>query len=98
MNLEVTKKIEEKLAAYRTWRTGQQFQTCRLVQYCGSEMIGAIDVSRSEIEAQIQGLLAEGFYADWICHDAKLYLREWEFGGAEPEWRFVYAETDLPSA
>lgn len=98
MNLEVAKKIKEKLAAYHTWSTGQQFQSCRLVQYCGSEMIGAINVSCSQIEVQLQGLFAEGFCVDWICHDARLHLRVWEFGGAEPEWRFVYAETDLPSA
>lgn len=95
MNLEVAKKIEESLAAYRAWSIGQPFHSCRLVQYCGPEMIGAIDVPLPEIKAQIRGLLAEGFYVDWTCHIGRLYLRVWEFGGGEPEWRFVYDESDI---
>ena len=96
MSVEVAYRIEKALAAYRAWSTGQQVRRCRLVQYCGPEMIGAIDIPGSEVEAQIRGLLEEGFYVDWACRAATLYLRVWEFGGAEPEWRFVFAEDDLP--
>jgi hypothetical protein len=97
MNPDVTKEIAKRLAEYRAWSSHQQFQSCRLVQYYGLD-VGAIDVPRSEIEAQTEGLLAEGFYADWSCHDTRLYLRVWEFGGDEPPWEYVYAERNLPDS
>ena len=95
INPDVTKEIAERLAAYRARSSDQQFQSCRLVQYCGPD-VGAIDVPRSEIEAQIEGSVTEGYYVDWSCQNARLYLRVWEFGGDEPAWEYVYAESNLP--
>lgn len=98
MNPEVLKRISDAVASYRTWCQDRQFQNCRLVQYCGPDMIGAIDVPVAQIEAQIEGLLAEGFDVDWGSNGNQLYLRVWEFGGAEPDWQSVYAERSLQNA
>jgi hypothetical protein len=98
MNSDVARKIADKVRDYQAWSTGQQFERCRSVHYCGPDMVGAVDIPTSEIETRIDSLLAEGFYVDWHCQASTLYLRVWEFGGDEPSWECVYAESNLPSA
>ena len=70
-------------------------QGVRLVQYCGVEMRGALDVPESEIEHQIEGLVAEGFCLKWINENGITYLKVWEPDGPEPDWSSVFKEDNL---
>jgi hypothetical protein len=88
-------KIESKLDSFHQWVHGRELRSCRLVQYVGVEMLGAIDVPLGEVESQIEGLVCEGFYVDWAQDGSRLYLRVWEFGGPEPPWSKVVAEEHL---
>jgi hypothetical protein len=93
---EVAQRIRETLEAFHVWKEGQRFSDCRLVQYCGPERIGAIDVEVGETEPEIEGLVAEGFSVTWAVHRDRLYLKVWEYGYDEPGWEEVYAERDMP--
>ena len=88
-------KLDAKLNAYRAWFAGRAFRSCRLVHYCGIDLVGAKSLSIPEVESEIEGLVCEGFYVDWAEHEARLYVRVWEFGGPEPEWSKVVAEVPL---
>jgi len=70
-------------------------QGVRLVQYCGVEMIGALDVPQSGIRHQIEGLVAEGFGLKWINENGVTYLAVWEPDGPEPDWSNVFKESNL---
>ena len=103
MTEDFRRELDAKLNAYRDWSVSRKLTSCRLVQYCGIELAGAIDVPMNEVEQQIRGLVCEGFYVDWMERDSQLVLRVWEFGGPEPDWPKVFAEqplralpTDLP--
>lgn len=87
-------KLNAKLAAYRNWFGGRSVHSCRLVHYCGVTCV-AKTLPLEEVEREIEGLVCEGFYVDWAEHDARLFLRVWEFGGPEPEWAKVFAEEPL---
>ena len=88
-------RLQSKLADYRAWSLGRKSTECRLVQYCGVELVGAQSVPMAEVAARIEALVCEGFYADWAEHDGRLYLRIWEFDGPEPAWPKVFAEEPL---
>lgn len=88
-------KLQTKLSDYRSWSVGRRLSGCRLVQYCGVEMVGAQDVPLAEVESRIESLICRGFYVDWEQHQSRLFLRVWEFGGPEPEWAKVFAEQAL---
>lgn len=67
-----------------------------MVQYCGPEMIGSLSLEEKEIESRIKALICEGFYVEWNTkEDASCFLRVWEFGGPEPDWKKVFEEVDL---
>lgn len=87
--------LQTKLAGYDRWSCGRFFHGCRLIQYCGVEMVGAVDVPLAEVKSQIEGLVCEGFRVDWAEHKDKLYLRVWESDGPEPDWSKVVAEQPL---
>ena len=91
----VKTKIDAKLAAFHEWSSSHSFTSCRLVQYCGVERVGASDLLPAEVGHQIEGCLSEGFYVDWNESCGRLYLRIWEFGGPEPSWPSVFAEDHL---
>lgn len=95
MNDDFHSKLESKLSAFREWSAGRKLSGCRLVHYCGVDLVGAQDVPPDEIESRLQGLVCEGFYVDWAEHNSRLYLRVWEFGGPEPDWAKVIAEQPL---
>jgi hypothetical protein len=78
--MHVVQRIAEELADYRRWIVSQRFLRCRLVHYCGPDMIGSIDVAVAETDSQIEGLLNEGFSVSWSCRGDCLYLKVWEFG------------------
>ena len=89
-------KLETKLAEFcEWWSSGREFTDCRLVQYCGVDLVGVRSIHLAEIESRIQTLLREGFYVDWQENMGRLVLRVWEFGGPEPEWEKVFAEQPL---
>ncbi|MCK7629496.1 hypothetical protein MZ018_16545 [Shewanella sp. JNE10-2] len=82
MNPEFEQKLNRKLAAFDAWANVSTFRECKLVQYCGVDLVGVIDVETDQIVDQITGLLCEGFYVDWKQNGSILYLRVYEFGGA----------------
>jgi hypothetical protein len=86
---------DETLADFRKWSRDRALTSCRLVQYCGVQCIGAIDVTLADAQAQIDGLLCEGFCVNWTECDGRLYLRVWELDGPEPTWPKVFAEEHL---
>lgn len=89
--------LKKKLADYREWSRSRKYSSCRLVHYCGGDLVGSRDVPEVEVEAQIEGLVSEGFYVDWAENDGRLYLRVWEFGGPEPNSPNVFAVQPLAS-
>lgn len=95
MDEQFRAKLDAKLAAYRGWSSGRAFPSCRLVHYCGVDLVGSKSLALSEVESEIEGLVCEGFYVDWADHETRLYLRVWELGGPEPEWSKVFAEVPL---
>lgn len=95
MTSEFRAKLEAAIADFRAWSGKQLFDRLRIVQYCGTEMIGAHDSDLSEIENHIIGCLSEGFRLAWAKHNDSLYLCVWEGLDAAPAWSFVFAETDL---
>jgi hypothetical protein len=88
-------KIESKIAEFRDWSSEQTFSECRLIQYCGVDLVHAISVPLTQVEQQIEGLLSEAFYVDWEASEGRLYLKVWEFEGPEPDWPMVFAERPL---
>jgi hypothetical protein len=88
-------KLESKLDAFHQWAQGRDLSSCRLVQYLGVEMLGAIDVPLGEVESRIEALVCEGFYVDWTQDGSRLRLRAWESDGPEPPWSKVLAEEHL---
>lgn len=88
-------KLRSKLADYRAWSSGRAFADCRLVHYCGVDLVGAQAVPMAEVEPRIEGLVCEGFYVEWAENGGRLFLRVWEFGGPEPAWSKVFAEEPL---
>jgi hypothetical protein len=95
MDESFQKKLQAKLDGYRDWSRDHTLLSCRLVQYCGVDLVGVIDVPLADVESQIKGLVCEGFYVDWTEREGRLVLRVWEFGGPEPEWAKVLAEQAL---
>jgi hypothetical protein len=95
MNDAVRSKLQSQLAAFRDWSAGYELSACRLVRYCGVDLLGALDIPPNEIESRIEGLICEGFYVDWAEHRGRLYLRVWEYGGPEPDWAKVFSEQPL---
>ncbi len=95
MDESFRKKLQTKINGYRDWSRSRTFSNCRLVQYCGVDLIGAIDVPLAEIESRIEALVCEGFYVDWTDREGRLILRVWEFGGPMPDWLNVAAEQPI---
>ena len=85
-------RLDVKLGEFRGWFREHQTQSCRLVQYCGVDLVGALDIPVQDIESQIERLVCEGFYVDWTDQAHRLYLRVWEHGGPVPPWSRVFAE------
>jgi hypothetical protein len=88
-------KLEARLADYREFSCRRRLDGCRLVQYCGVERVGAVDIVKTQVEPQIAELLCEGFFVDWAESDGRAYLRVWEVDGPEPPWPKVFAEGHL---
>jgi hypothetical protein len=86
---------ESKLDEYRNWCRSRRLTSGRLVQYCGVEFIGAIDLPPEQADAEIGRLLREGFLVDWAESNGRLVLGVWEYGGPEPPWPKVLAEQPL---
>jgi len=95
MTPEFQAKLDTKLKEYRSWAHGRSVAVGRLVQYCGLQFMGAVDVAPEELEEQISGLVCEGFHVDWAEHNERTYLRVWEHPGPEPSWDLTFAEKDL---
>jgi hypothetical protein len=88
-------KLQCKLAEFREWSSGHTFTDCRLIHYCGVDLVGAKSLPPTGVEPEIEGLLSQGFNVHWAERQGWLYLRVWEFGGPEPEWTKVFAEEPL---
>lgn len=92
---EIRQQIELRIAEFREWRSTQELSVARLVQYCGVECIGGIDVGLDEAEQQIRGCLEEGFGADWHNDNGRLYICIYESLDETPDWMKVIAEKSL---
>jgi hypothetical protein len=68
--------------------------SCRLVHYTGPDPL-AKDLALANVLKEVEALLNEGYYVDWTAKERTLYLRVWEFGGAEPSWPLVFEEAPL---
>jgi hypothetical protein len=88
-------RLKSSIAEYRAWSAGRALSTCRLVQYCGVDLVGAKSPALADVEREIEALICEGLNVDWEAHRSCLYLRVWESGGPEPEWSNVFAEVPL---
>jgi hypothetical protein len=95
MTPEFQAALDSKMLSFREWSASRAFNSCRLVQYWGPDLGGAIDIQLEEIEDQISGLFCEGFYVDWAQTRECIVLRVWEHGGPEPEWQDAFAETPI---
>jgi hypothetical protein len=88
-------KLDLCMGTFRRWAQGRDVSGCRLVQYVGVDLLGAIDVPLGEVESQIEGLVCEGFLVAWAQLGRVMYLRVWEADGPEPPWSKVFAEEPL---
>jgi len=95
VSIEPLDNIDSKLAEFNAWFKPKEIISCRLVQFCGNDLVGAIDVSLDEIELQISGLISEGFYVHWKVKAKVLYFKVFEYGGPEPTWENAFSETAL---
>jgi hypothetical protein len=91
-------KVQTRLSEYREWANARTFLGCRLLQYGLFDLIGARDVPIPRVEQQIQELLCKGLQVDWAGHQGRLYLRVWDVGCPEPDWKKVLAEQPLVDA
>ena len=91
----LTTNILPAIEDLRTILKSNVIRSCRLVQYCGPEFVGAKDVTLPTVEMEVKDLREEGFFVSWLEQDHRLLLRVWEFGGVEPSWADVLAERDL---
>ena len=95
MNNAFRQNLQGRLDNYREWALSRSFSKCRLVHYCGVDLVGSRDVPLDEVASQIEGLVWEGFRVDWSEHEGRLYLRVWESVGPEPDWEKVIAGLPL---
>jgi len=70
----------------------RSFTSVRLVQYCGGECVGGIDVAIDKAEDQIRGCLEEGYRADWGENGERLYLCVSESIDGPLDWTKVFRE------
>lgn len=94
-NEEFQLMLVGKLNEFQAWLQSQHYDACRLVQYCGIECVGAIDVALDEVEIEIKGALREGYGVAWATNDRKLYLVVWEPDGLPWTWPQVFCEEHL---
>ena len=98
MNPAVAAKVEKALHSYRAFVQGKQFQSHRLVEYAGVEMVGAFDIQLPEVEPRIRVAIMEGFRAMWAANGQNLVLciwEPWDEPAPPPAWERVFAERDL---
>ena len=92
--LVCSRRIQDTLDRFRDWVGGRWPKPkCRVVQYWDPDVPTAFDVKLGEIDAQIEGLVGEGFRVDWAEHDGKIYLLVWQNPNPKPDWPQVFAET-----
>jgi hypothetical protein len=88
-------KLELCIGNFRHWAQGREVSGCRLVQYVGVDLLGAIDIPLGKVESQIEGLVCEGIRVAWAQQGRLMYLRAWDGDGPEPAWSKVFAEEPL---
>ncbi len=65
---------------------------CRLVHYVGVDKPNAKGVAASEVEAEVIGCRAQGFYVDCLYKDGRLFILVQEPGCPIPSWQQVMNE------
>ncbi|WP_430388286.1 hypothetical protein [Dyella sp. 20L07] len=88
-------KLASVLGAYREFVAHDKPVRCRLVHYCGSDVVGGVDVPVDEIEARITAYLAEGFHFDWKWKGDGILIWVQEPDGPLPHWELVEREEPL---
>lgn len=95
MNEEFQLMLVGKLNEFQAWSQSQHYDACRLVQYCGIECVGAIDVPLNHVAREIKGGLGEGYSVAWAINDRRLYLVVWEPHDLPWTWPQVSREEHL---
>jgi len=88
-------KLASVLEAYREFVAADKPVRCRLIHYCGLDVVGGVDVPVDEIEARITGCLAEGFHLDWKRQGKGILIWVQEPDGPLPPWESVEREEPL---
>ncbi|WPH17062.1 hypothetical protein [Variovorax paradoxus] len=83
-------KYQQAVAAFRS--SVSSARSCRLVHYVGVGKPNGKDVEASEVETEIAGCLAEGFYVDCFYESGRLFILVQEPGCPIPTWEQVIAE------
>ena len=81
---------QQAIAAFRS--SPLSASSCRLVHYVGVDKPNAKDVAASEVEAEIAGCRAEGFYVDCLYEGGQLFILVQEPGCPIPSWQQVMDE------
>lgn len=89
-NIGHDSKRQQAVAAFRS--SASSAPSCRLVHYAGVDKPNGKDVEASEVEAEIAGCLAEGFYVDCLYESGWLFILVQEPGCPIPTWEQVIAE------
>jgi hypothetical protein len=92
---DAASRVGRHLKSFRSWRKEHEGNRAVLVQYCGPEMTGSIDIELDQIEAQIEGCVGEGFDVFWSEKGNIIFLCVIESWEKEIEWEKVYMKEDL---
>jgi len=83
-------KRQHAVASFKS--SASSAPSCRLVHYVGAGKPNGKDVEASEVDAEIAGCLAEGFYVDCLYESGRLFILVQEPGCPIPTWEQVVAE------
>lgn len=89
-HIEPGGSCQRAIAAFRT--SVSSSSSCRLVHYVGVDKPNAKDVVASEVEAEIAGCRAEGFYVDCLFDGGRLFILVQEPDCPIPSWQQVMDE------
>jgi len=89
---DVLQQIKDRVTAFRAWGMERGFVSARLVQYCGDECVGGIDLPPEAAEQEIRGCLGDGFRVEWEQSGQRLYICVLERIDGPLDWQKVFSE------
>jgi len=87
---ETDKNYRRAIATLRSYAL--PISSCRLVHYVGVGKPHGKDVVPEEVETEIAGCIAEGFYVDCLCEGGRLLILVQEPDCPIPLWEQIKAE------